>query len=311
MIKNIQLYKCMFVVLFALLLFACDDANVDEGLALTKKAALKKAEGMSDEELAKYVFAGAVNEKGYQDGVGVDARFDSPHMFSRDSKGTLYVADTGNNVIRKISPEGEVTTFAGKKGAGGFQNGHRLNEALFNKPTSIVIDTADRMYISDSGNHRIRKIVGDVVSTLVGGDLGYEDNQHGKSGVKFQSPFKLQIKYFKDKDMFLTKAAHHKGHKHLGKAHLESYEGNNSHDIAHKKHGDHMDISLRDGPNGQRWREITLKDGIVKEVITIDKNMSLPILVGKNSYVMIAKGKKGAVFYILIPTKHVMVKFGS
>jgi sugar lactone lactonase YvrE len=69
------------------------------------------------------VLAGAVNAPGSADGAGADARFNGPRGMVIDARGNLYVADTGNHTIRKITPSGVVTTIAGQAGMSGFRNG--------------------------------------------------------------------------------------------------------------------------------------------------------------------------------------------
>jgi gliding motility-associated-like protein len=102
------------------------------------------------------------------DGTGAAASFNNPRGLTVDNAGNVYVADQNNNLIRKITPAGVVTTFAGT-GSGGLLNGPRLS-ATFNTPTAVDIDAAGNLYISDGSNNVIRKIntAGDV-STLATG----------------------------------------------------------------------------------------------------------------------------------------------
>lgn len=93
---------------------------------------------------------------GYADGTGTQAAFREPDGIAVDQFGTLYVADAGNNCIRKITPEGVVSTFAGN-GVAGFGNGTGTN-ARFNYPNGIAIDKSGTIYVSDCCNHRIRVI---------------------------------------------------------------------------------------------------------------------------------------------------------
>ncbi len=104
---------------------------------------------------------------GYQDGTGANAMFDNPRGITVDASGNLYVTDTENHVIRKITPEGVVTTLAGT-GTSGFAEGTGTN-AAFNWPRGIAIDSEGNLYIADSSNQRIRKVTPDgIVSTIVG-----------------------------------------------------------------------------------------------------------------------------------------------
>lgn len=115
--------------------------------------------------------AGTVGSLGSTDGVGGAARFNYPRDVAVDGAGNIYVADTGNHVIRKITPGGLVTTFAGAAGSAGSADGGG-NVARFNGPAGIGLDGAGNVFVADTGNSTIRKITpGGVVST-VGGTVG-------------------------------------------------------------------------------------------------------------------------------------------
>jgi mucin-19 len=122
------------------------------------------------------------------DGTNTTARFLGPGAVAVDPATNLYVADTGNNTIRKITPAGVVTTVAGQSGVQGSTNATGTN-ALFWRPTGIALDSSTNLYVVDSGNHIIRKITpAGVVSTLAGtaGIQGYSDGTNGTA--KFRSP---------------------------------------------------------------------------------------------------------------------------
>ncbi|MDR2209492.1 MAG: SMP-30/gluconolactonase/LRE family protein [Azoarcus sp.] len=127
--------------------------------------------------------------KGFADGVGSAAQFAFPRDIAIDAAGNLYVADVENHRIRKITPEGEVSTFAG--GKGGFADGTG-SAAQFNNPWGITIDAAGNLYVTDSGNHRIRKVTpkGEV-STFVGNKKGFADGIG--SAAQFVSPHGIAI----------------------------------------------------------------------------------------------------------------------
>jgi DNA-binding beta-propeller fold protein YncE len=113
--------------------------------------------------------------EGFADGKGAAARFEGPEGIAVDAAGNLYVADAYNQRIRKITPEGEVSTLAGS-GEYGFADGEGRN-AQFRSPSGITIDTAGNLYVADVDNHRIRKVTPEgEVSTLAGsGPTGYEN----------------------------------------------------------------------------------------------------------------------------------------
>lgn len=105
---------------------------------------------------------------GSADGVGAQARFSSPGGVALDANGNVFVADSGNDTIRKITPAGVVTTFAGLAGVQGSADGTGTN-ALFNRPHSVAVDTNGNLFVADTSNHTIRMITpAGVVTTLAG-----------------------------------------------------------------------------------------------------------------------------------------------
>ena len=98
--------------------------------------------------------AGSTN--GYVDGIGNSAKFNGPSGVDIDPDGNIIVADRVNNRIRKVTPSGVVTTIAGS--VEGFADGPGAT-ALFSFPMNLSVDNAGIIYVADSGNHRIRKIM--------------------------------------------------------------------------------------------------------------------------------------------------------
>jgi len=119
-------------------------------------------------------FAGT-NTAGFVNGTSSAARFNYPMDVAIDREGNLYVADSDNNCVRKITPAGVVSTFAGT-GVAGFADGPG-NVAQFNVPNGITVDGQGVVYVSDYANYRIRKIMPNgTVSTLAGtGQRGFAD----------------------------------------------------------------------------------------------------------------------------------------
>jgi sugar lactone lactonase YvrE len=121
--------------------------------------------------------AGLAGTPGSADGTNAAARFSHPSGLAADPSGNLYVADNANNTIRRITPAGAVTTFAGLAGTTGSANGTG-STARFNGPLGVAVDLASNVYVTDAGNFAIRKITpAAVVTTLAGsaGNQGYLD----------------------------------------------------------------------------------------------------------------------------------------
>eukprot|EP01037_Dinobryon_pediforme_P011295 gene11295-11381_t len=116
--------------------------------------------------------AGTPQTLGYIDGPALSAQFYAPKGMAFDAQGNLYVADYGNNVIRKISTAGVVSTYSGNATAG-YVDGSTASTIEYNGPAGIAFDSQGNLYVADRGNHVIRKITpAGVVSTLAGTNNG-------------------------------------------------------------------------------------------------------------------------------------------
>lgn len=136
--------------------------------------------------------------EGFVDGAGSQAQFFYPFGVAADANGHVYVADADNHSIRKVSPQGEVSTLTGVGYPGdadglGFQPDAKASypagsQAQFSGPRGVAVDGAGNVYVADSGNHRIRKVMPDgTVSTLAGSTEGYAD------GVGAQARFAYPV----------------------------------------------------------------------------------------------------------------------
>jgi sugar lactone lactonase YvrE len=144
------------------------------------------------------VFAGT-GIAGFSDGISNKAQFSNPRGLAIDRDNNLYVADTGNHVIRKISTMLEVTTIAGTGNQG--NNDGPAYFAQFNHPFGIAIDSEFNIYVADRANHRIRKITKDgIVSTLAGSRSGFNDGS--LEYAKFNSPLGLYVD--EDDDLYVA-----------------------------------------------------------------------------------------------------------
>lgn len=121
--------------------------------------------------------AGVQDTPGYVDATGGTAQFNRPYGAAVTPQGNILVADQNNNRLRLVTPQGVVTTFAGD-GTAGYRDGVRL-QAQFNRPQDVAIDSAGNVYVSDNGNHRIRKIdtSGNVTTVAGTGSAGFADGE--------------------------------------------------------------------------------------------------------------------------------------
>jgi DNA-binding beta-propeller fold protein YncE len=133
----------------------------------------------------------AGGDEGFADGLGATARFNTPSGLALDAAGNLYVADTGNHAIRKVTPQGLVSTLAGD-GVAGFRDGPAA-QARFNGPIGVAVDGQGKVYVADTYNDRIRVIGTDgAVSTLAGGELpGFLDGRG--ADARFDTPVALAV----------------------------------------------------------------------------------------------------------------------
>ena len=135
----------------------------------TGNCSIRKISGTTASTLAGTA-PSSVGVCGYTNGTGATARFQSPKGVAVDASGNVFVADSGNCAIRKVTSAGVVTTLAGPTTAGncGFADGSG-SAARFNNPQGIVIDPDGNLYVTDTGNCAIRKITSaGVVSTFSG-----------------------------------------------------------------------------------------------------------------------------------------------
>ena len=143
---------------------------------------------------------------GLTNGTGTAAQFNYPQGLGVDTAGNLYVADTQNHAIRKITSSGVVTTVAGN-GTSGYVDAMGTS-ARFKSPGALVVATDGTIYVSDSGNNRIRKIATDGTVTTVAGDgtAGFADG-NGQS-AQFNNPNGIAIG--SDGRLYVADTANHR-----------------------------------------------------------------------------------------------------
>ncbi|MDI1247906.1 MAG: immunoglobulin domain-containing protein [Lacunisphaera sp.] len=156
-----------------------------------------------------YVFTtlAGTSSIGSTDGTGAAARFYSPKDIATDLAGNIFIVDEGNHTVRKITPAGAVTTFAGTAGLPGSADGTG-DAARFDSPQGIVADAAANLYITDTGNHTIRKITPAGVVTTLAGLAGVTGNTDGTGGAaRFDRPRKLALDAAGN--LYVTEAGNH------------------------------------------------------------------------------------------------------
>jgi len=143
--------------------------------------------------------AGSLNNSGSIDAAGTNAQFNYPAAIAVDRDTNLYVSDSNNHTIRKLSLVGTnwvVTTIAGQATLSGSADGVGTN-ALFYNPSGIVVDAATNLFVADSHNHTLRKLARsgtNWVVTTVGGQPGNWGGEDGTSfHARFQTPYGLAI----------------------------------------------------------------------------------------------------------------------
>ena len=166
-------------------------------LALTGKVKVKKNSTEAEGPEFTYQFSttssllagsGVVT---FSDDTGASAQFNYPTGIVRDASGNFFVANRDNHRIRKITPAGVVTTFAGS-GVAGLVNGTGAG-AQFNQPYGITIDGSGNLYVADRMNHAIRKITpAGAVTTIAGNGTSGAANGTGAAAT-FWEPLNLAV----------------------------------------------------------------------------------------------------------------------
>lgn len=136
-------------------------------------------------------FAGST-AAGNNDGLSTGAKFNKPKGLVVDGAGNLYVADGGNNLIRKITPAGLVTTLAGS-GADGSADGIGIL-ASFSEPTGLAIDKQGNLFVTDRKSHTIRKVTPAGVVTTIAGKAGLNGTTNAQGqDARFNNPTAIAV----------------------------------------------------------------------------------------------------------------------
>jgi sugar lactone lactonase YvrE len=137
--------------------------------------------------------AGSTGGVGFRDGPAGTAMFKRPLAIATDAAGNVYLSDTGNHTIRRIAPDGMISTVAGKGGVPGQLDGPG-DQARFNQPGGIALADDGSLLIADTGNHTIRKISPGGMVTTVAGEAGVSGHGDGSgTTARFSSPTALTL----------------------------------------------------------------------------------------------------------------------
>jgi sugar lactone lactonase YvrE len=170
-----------------------------KGIVLAPSGVLYIAEA-GNHSIRSVTTAGAVStvlgipaETGTTDGLASLARFRGPAGMAVDSSGNIFAADRGNCTIRKITPAGVVSTFAGTAGVCGWNDGTGT-AAQFSGPTGIVIDASDNLWVADYFNNTIRRVTPAGVVTTAAGVAGHPGSADGPASIaQFSGPWSLAL----------------------------------------------------------------------------------------------------------------------
>jgi sugar lactone lactonase YvrE len=164
--------------------------NIPEGVSVDGSGNVYVAE-LTGQRVRKITPSGTVStlagsgKSGQTDGIGTAAQFDHPHALTAEPGGTVYVADGGNNRIRRITVSGQVTTVAGAGDRG--TNDGQGTAARFYGPDAIAVDGEGNLYVADTLNNRIRKVTpAGAVTTLAGSTSGSAEGQG--ASAQFSDP---------------------------------------------------------------------------------------------------------------------------
>jgi sugar lactone lactonase YvrE len=128
----------------------------------------------------------AGSSAGYADGIGAQAKLDNPNGIAVDAAGNIYVADTGNALVRKVDVNAVVTTLAGQQGQSSERDGTGT-QATFDQPQGITVDPSGIVWVTDANAGTIRRIAtGGVVTTFAGNGNGFADGT--VANARFNQP---------------------------------------------------------------------------------------------------------------------------
>jgi sugar lactone lactonase YvrE len=128
-------------------------------------------------------------------GPATQARLNSPQGLAADASGNVYIADRFNNRIRRVSPDGVITTIVGTGQSGFSGDGGPATQARLNAPYGVAVDAKGNVYIADTGNHRVRRVGPDgVIVTVAGtGTAGFSGDGQWATGARLNNPVAVAV----------------------------------------------------------------------------------------------------------------------
>ncbi|MER8226020.1 RICIN domain-containing protein [Streptomyces sp. NPDC094143] len=153
-------------------------------------------EKQSDPQISTVVGTGVAGAPKGDKEPAVSAQVNLPNGVAVDSAGTLYIADSGNHRIRKVTTDGQISTVAGTGVAAFGGDGGPAVSAQLNYPRSVAVDSAGDLYIADSGNHRVRRVTraDGKISTVAGTGVASFGGDGGlATAARLNGPFSVAV----------------------------------------------------------------------------------------------------------------------
>ena len=166
------------------------DASGNLYIADTANNRVRKVSGSN---IATIAGSGLFSYSG-DSGASTKAQLNSPQGVAVDAAGNYYVADTGNNVVRKVAANGTITTLAGTGTAGFAGDNGAAASAQLNSPQGVAVDGSGNVYIADTQNSRVRKVSGGTISTVAGsGTIGFGGDGGAGTSAQLNTPTGLAV----------------------------------------------------------------------------------------------------------------------